>query len=100
MTKEEHGKKMGRIMAKAWADEAFKERLLADATAVLKEQGLAVPEGVTVKAVENSDKVFHLIIPKRPSTELSEEQLDAAVGALKISDFTEHLCNNYLAGLF
>jgi len=81
MTKEDQGKKMGQIIAKAWADEAFKKRLLADASAVLKEEGVTVPDGLTVKAVENSEKVFHIVIPpKSPVGELDEEQLEQVVG--------------------
>ena len=76
MTQQEQGQKMGQIIAKAWADEVFKQRLLADATAVLKEEGVTVPEGVTVKAVENSEKVFHLVLsPKQAGGELSEAAL-------------------------
>jgi len=81
MTKEEQGKKMGRIIAKAWDDEAFKKRLLADATAVLKEEGVTVQEGMTVKAIENSEKVFHLVIPPKPAAgALSDDELNAASG--------------------
>jgi hypothetical protein len=80
MSKEEQGKKMGRIISKAWADEAFKQRLLADAAAVLKAEGVAVPEGVTIKAVENTETTFHLIIPPKPSRELTEEELAVSAG--------------------
>jgi len=77
MTNEEQGQKLGQIIAKAWADQVFKQRLLADATTVLKEEGLSVPEGMTVKAVENTDKIFHMVIPTCPQGQLTEEQLDA-----------------------
>jgi len=80
MTNEEQGQKMGQIIAKAWTDEAFKQRLLANATAVLKEEGVAVPDGMTVKAVENSEKIFHLVIPPKQAGELSEAELASAVG--------------------
>jgi hypothetical protein len=89
MTKEEQGKKMGQIIAKAWADEAFKQRLLADATAVLKEEGVPVPHGLTVKAVENSRKVFHLVIPpKAPEGQLDDEQLAQVAGGACWQDRT------------
>ena len=42
----------GKIIAKAWRDPSFKAKLLADPQVVLKEAGLAVPAGVTVKIVE------------------------------------------------
>jgi hypothetical protein len=80
MNNQEPDEKMRQIIAKAWTDEAFKERLLADATAVLKEEGVAVPEGVLVKAVEDSDKLAHLVIPTCLQGQLTEEQLDAVAG--------------------
>jgi hypothetical protein len=51
------------LVARAWADPAFKARLLADPAAVLKENGLEVPPGVEIKVVEDSDKVRHLPMP-------------------------------------
>src|SRR5262245_49659796 len=49
------GKQWSQIVAKAWADESFKRRLLADPAAVLLEQGTAVPAGVQVRVVEDAD---------------------------------------------
>ena len=79
MNNEEQGKKMNQIIAKCWADEAFKAKLLADPAATLKAEGAEVPAGLTVKAVENTDQVFHLVIPAKP-TDLSDEDLDKVAG--------------------
>jgi len=79
MNQEEKSKKMGQLIAKCWADEGFKKKLLADTTATLKAAGEEVPAGLTYKAVENTDKLVHLVIPPKPA-ELSEEDLQAAVG--------------------
>lgn len=76
----EQSKKLGQLISKAWNDEAFKARLLSDTMAVLKENGVAVPEGVTVKAVENTSNVFHLVVPPKPSRELSAVELEAVAG--------------------
>lgn len=77
----ERSKKMGELISRAWSDEAFKAQLLSNTTATLKENGIAVPEGVTVKAVENTDKVFHLVIPPKPRpVELSDEDLGKVAG--------------------
>ena len=84
MNREEQGKKMSQLIAKCWADEGFKKKLLADATATLKGAGEELPAGLTFKAVENTDKVIHLVIPPRP-TDLSDEDLDAAVGGMMTS---------------
>jgi hypothetical protein len=54
------------LVARAWADPAFKARLLADPAAVLKENGLQVPAGMQVQVVEDTDKVLHLPLPSAP----------------------------------
>lgn len=83
MTMDEQDKKIGEIIAKAWNDEAFMKRLLADATAVLKEEGIPVPEGVTVKAVANSSTVYHFVIPpKMASNELTKDFLGSITGGV------------------
>lgn len=77
------GNKMRELVSRAWTDDSFKARLLSDTMAALKENGVSIPEGVTVKAVENTDKVFHLIIPPKPGAakaELSDEELNKAAG--------------------
>jgi hypothetical protein len=77
---EDRGGTMGKIVAKAWEDEEFKLRLLKDATRALQDEGLAVPEGVTVKVLENTPEVFHLIIPSKPAFELTDDELTACAG--------------------
>lgn len=69
MNKQEQGKKIGQVITKAWNDESFKQRLLADTMAVLKEEGVDVPEGLEVRAVENTEKLVHMIIPLKPVSE-------------------------------
>ena len=74
-----------KLVARAWTDEAFKAKLLADPAAALKEAGIEVPDGMTVKVVENTDTVFHLVLPPKPDVELSDEDLEelAAGGEYK-----------------
>ena len=79
MNQEEQAKQMGQLIAKCWADEDFKAKLLADPAATLKAEGAEVPEGVTIKAVENTDIVFHLVIPPAPD-DLSDDDLDKVSG--------------------
>lgn len=66
------------IVTKAWADEQFKQRLLADPASVLKENGVTVPAGLTVNVIENTDVVYNLILPLKPrqATELTEDELE------------------------
>lgn len=81
MNKEEQSKKMSRIITKAWADEGFKQRLLKDAAAVLKEEGVEIPQGLEVRVVENTDKFFYMVIPPKPQgAELSDAELSEAAG--------------------
>jgi Nitrile hydratase, alpha chain len=77
MNQEEQGKKISQLIAKCWADEGFKHKLLADPAATLKTEGVEVPAGLSIKVLvlENDAKVFHLIIPAKP-TDLSDEDLD------------------------
>jgi hypothetical protein len=79
------GKKWGQIVARAWTEEGFKKRLLADPAAVLKEHGVTVPPGLQVRVMEDTDQVRHLTLPQMPVTDqLSEEDLQLAAGGIII----------------
>jgi hypothetical protein len=54
MNAESQDKQWGQIVTKAWADEGFKRRLLANPAAVLKEYGLPVPPGAQIRIHENT----------------------------------------------
>ena len=69
----------GKIVARTWSDAAFKEQLLADPAKALKEYGIAFPGGVTLKVMEDSADVVHLILPPPPG-ELGFEKLDKVAG--------------------
>ena len=71
---------LAQLFAACWKDEALKARLMADPKAVLKEHGLDVPDGINVKVVENADDCVYITLPKRPSGELSDEELESAAG--------------------
>ena len=47
----EKSKVLARVISKAWADTQYKQRLIDDPVAVLKEEGVTVPDGVTVAGV-------------------------------------------------
>ena len=81
MNQEEQAKKMSQLIAKCWADEGFKRKLLANPAATLKAEGVELPVGVSFKAHENTEKVVHLIIPAKP-TDLSDEDLDKVAGGI------------------
>jgi len=84
------GKAWGQIVAKAWADDSFKKRLMSNPTAVLKEYGLEVDSGIQVKVIEDTETMRHITLPpKPPEGELSEEQLSMAAGGIS---WTKWLC--------
>lgn len=79
MNQGEKERKLSQLIAKCWADESFKRKLLANTEATLSAEGVELPAGLSVKVLENTDKVFHLVIPPKP-TELSDQDLDKVAG--------------------
>src|SRR5262245_29926823 len=71
----------GQVVAKAWQDEAFKQRVLSDPHSVLQEHGVQVPTGRQVRVVENTDQVVDLVLPQRPG-DVPAEQLDEFTGGV------------------
>jgi nitrile hydratase subunit alpha len=51
-----------RLVARAWVDEAFKARLLADARKAALELGLDPGPSPVVVAVQNTERVHHLVV--------------------------------------
>ncbi|MCP4578388.1 MAG: NHLP leader peptide family natural product precursor [Deltaproteobacteria bacterium] len=80
MDRDSFRKTCGRLIAKAWEEDEFRAELLADPMAVLKREKIAVPEGKTVRVVEETDEITHLVLPLPPEGELSIEQLEAVAG--------------------
>lgn len=63
----EQQKLWAKIVAKAWADEEYKQKLLTDPAAVLSAEGVALPEGVNFKCVEATDKQAWFVLPPKPA---------------------------------
>lgn len=51
-----------RVVAKAWTDPAYKERLLADGTAAVRELGFLGMQGEDVVVVENTRDVHNVVV--------------------------------------
>src|SRR5438477_5725599 len=51
-----------RVVARAWVDPAYKQRLLAGGTAAMSELGYTGNQGAEVRVVENTAKVHNLIV--------------------------------------
>ena len=71
------------IAEKAWKDEAFHAAVLTNANQVYKEfMGQPVPEGVTIRVVEDTLSLVHFVLPQKPANanELSDAELEAVAG--------------------
>ncbi|PZD94424.1 NHLP leader peptide family natural product precursor [Paenibacillus sambharensis] len=56
------------IIQKAWSDPSFKQKLLTDPVAAVKEAfGIQFPESVKITAVEESADNVYLVIPPSPA---------------------------------
>ncbi len=51
-----------RVVAKAWTDPAYKQRLLTDATAAIAELGYAGAQGENMVVLENTPKIHNLVV--------------------------------------
>ena len=81
MTKQRN--KLAALFAACWKDEALKARFMSDPKGVLAEFGMAVPDGIDVNVVENSDNCVHLTIPAVPvGNVLSDEELGEVAGGM------------------
>jgi len=69
-----------KLVARAWADEGFRERLKADPrAAVAEETGIELPGAIQIDVLEETAEKAYLVIPVN-RVGISEEQLDAASG--------------------
>jgi hypothetical protein len=86
----ESQKALSKVVAQTWLDEGFKARFLSEPAAVLKENGLTLPNGVTVRVNENSsegslisananvdsNQVYEISLPPKP-TELIDSEVQS-----------------------
>ncbi|GAB1392650.1 hypothetical protein MASR1M60_08130 [Rhodocyclaceae bacterium] len=77
----DQSKQIQQLIAKCWADEAFKQGLMADPAGTLKAEGIEVPAGVKIQVVENTAQQFTLVIPSKPE-ELTDEALEGVAGGV------------------
>jgi len=84
-----------KIVAQAWADPEFRARLLADPAAVLKEAGLDMPDGVTLRVMEDTASLTHVVLPAVPDSAEIGEQLDARIAPFCCGVF---LCTDACCG--
>jgi nitrile hydratase len=51
-----------RVVARAWADSAYKQRLLSDGTSAIAELGFTGAQGEHMRVLENTPKVHNLVV--------------------------------------
>ena len=78
MNDEQNGRIAADVFARTLTDPEFKAQFIADPAAVLSAAGVEVPEGLTIKVVENSSSTFHVVLPDPEA--VSDELLAAASG--------------------
>jgi len=61
------------VVAKAWRDAEYRDRLIADPITVLTEAGIEVPAGATVTVLQNSADIHYVAIPLADRWEEVEE---------------------------
>jgi len=77
----EYAEMYSKVVAKAWSDESFKQRLIADPMTVLTEMGLTVPAAAKLVVHENTQDAVHVVLPLPPvEQELSEAELEKYAG--------------------
>lgn len=77
---EEHRKKYAEVIAKAWSDESFKQKLIANPKETLKEMGVETPANMPIKVCDGSDGTFYLVLPKKPQENMTDEDLKKMSG--------------------
>ena len=78
MTKYE--KELAQIIAKAWTDPAFKEKLMKNPKEAFLEGGIPCADGGSIHVHQNKKGDWNFIIPMKPEGKLSETELREAAG--------------------
>jgi len=77
-------KEWAQVVSRAWSDDAYKQRLLADPRAVLAEAGVTIPPNLQVQVHESSPTQVHIVLPAPPpghaGQALTEAELDQVAG--------------------
>ena len=73
-----------KLIAQCWSDEDFKEQFIADPAPFLREEGIEIPAGMEVRAVENTPDEMTFVVPRQPEHMAAEEVDDAAGGSAEV----------------
>jgi len=59
---------IARAIARTWTDADYKAKMMNDPRAALAEAGVEVPAGMTVKVLEDTVEIEHLVLPVAPDS--------------------------------
>jgi hypothetical protein len=93
-------RRWGRIVARAWDDDDFRCRLLAEPEAVLREEGFDIPEGAEIR-VEDGDDASDGDCLRLPPTPAREELIDEDLVVTPVARSTcgcSTNCGPYICG--
>ena len=75
-----NSEKFEEYSARSRSDPEFRARLRAEPGAALAECGLPVAPGVEIRLVEDTDDVFHFVLPPELNAPLSDSSLEVVSG--------------------
>lgn len=84
---------LGRVIARAWSEPDFKEKLKARPEEALAEMGVGIPEGTEIEVLENTSRKMYLALPYVPVVGLpgdAEMEAMAAPGGQALEMYTQH----------
>lgn len=61
--------KIIKIVKKAAKDSNFRDRLIKNPKKVLEEEGITISDNISLKVVENTEKVCNIVVPDQPISE-------------------------------
>lgn len=83
---EDFNRLRAKIIVKAWKDPRFKQQLLKNPRAALKEMGLEIPKNIEVKIVEDKQNTFTFVLPEFNANmrELRDTDLEKMAGGTRL----------------
>jgi hypothetical protein len=82
---------LAQIVSKAAGDSTFRSRLLDAPHEALASLGIRLPEGLTVRFVQDTAGTRHFVLPPLAGNELSDEDLDKAAGGFNFNSIGQQL---------
>ncbi len=84
-----------KVIARAWKDKRFKEKLLKDPKSAFKEMGWDMPKDMEFQIVEGKPRaqVFYLPPPPAEIHEMSQEEMEKVAGGGPTVIATTNVCH-------